>query len=271
METSPSVFGWGQGSNPVNLKFRIPTFLILLAATGFALRATAAGMPVEILDTQYTTQVEITRWLSHSSGGTTNFARTQNSQNALSDSIDNPWTGLLAAEANADLFSIHAFTPSTLGHDPYIAVSHASATSEIWFSPIESQTSILTMLFSADGHWWDCTDGTLSLLDLTTGHEVWNHQWSGWPDISDNVAGVPVRDLMSNSVVTSMELQANFVASDAYKLTMYTRTSAADSPRSPTVTLQLLGLEAIHVVPEPATLSLVSLGALGLVLMRCRR
>jgi hypothetical protein len=238
---------------------QLAVLLFLFLWAGFPSRS--FSLDVEILNAQHTTSLSLFRYNYPFDFTSTNFSRTQISSTPVSDSLNNPLTGSLAVEAHAELFGVHAFAPSPGGADSYVQTHSATATNEIWFSPLNSGSTSLTALFSAAGHWYDCSQGGLSLLDLTTGTELWNYQWTS---LSGDVAGVPVVDLMYYpTIATNMLLSADFIAGDIYKLTLHTRVNAGNSPRSPTITLQLTGLDPISIVPEPSALAMGGLGILG--------
>jgi hypothetical protein len=222
----------------------------------FVAQAEPAG--ITIFEVRNTTELQLTQsWPEES-----DFSRSLNSADFLSDSIlINPFTGTegLLAEATAGAFSVRAFTPSATAAGAWNTSSRALASCEVWFSPIMSGTTGFQLEFSADGHWWDASRGVLSLVNTTTGTEVWNYEWAFR---SGTVGGISVFDLMQNDVSADMVLGGELLESDIYKLTMLTETFAGDSPRSPQVTLQISGLNPISAVPEPTALSLVAIGAL---------
>jgi hypothetical protein len=250
----------------------LTVLLALLFPLVFTPRAYPSPVEINVLNNQSSVGFGLSRYVPPvPDGGITNFFRTLNAAAPVSDSITtNPFTGTetFLAGASADRFSVYAFSPAPYDADPMLASVQATATNEVWFAPVTTETTTLTLLFSADGHWWDCTSGELSLVNLTTGDEVWDYEWSG---TSGTVAGVPVLDLGFGQVATLLELQTAFIGANIYKLSMHTETYAGSSPKSPTVSLQLFGLEPIPSVPEPATLSLVGFGALALALARRRK
>ncbi len=221
--------------------------------------------PVYILDTQYTTTVS----MAENNPGPPLISRTITSTVPISDSLNDFFTGSLAAEANAGLFAIYANTPSQGFSDPDIIYNAASATSEVWFSLLTSQTTIINIQFSGGDHWLECSEGSLSLLDVTSGNEVWNY---GLPNpglgaIPDWAPWVYTGGLTTAGSGT-LALDTDFNAGDIYELTMSTDTLAQNDPDSPWVSLQLSGLEP---VPEPSSFALLGLGSFALAMVRRRR
>ena len=228
---------------------------------------TGYPLPINIIATQYTTAVNMQRSIQPYDGSTTNFSRTQVSPAPISDAVYDTFTESLAAEANADLFAIYANTPTQSGIDPLFWNSSASATSDVWFSPLTSETATLNIQFSGGDHWGFSSSGTLSLFDVTSGNEVWNYGWGGFAE--GTVAGVPVSELNPWGETTNLQLDTDFNAGDIYELALSTLTTAQNvDPMSPSISLQLSGLEA---VPEPSTFALLGLGSLVLAMARRHR
>ncbi|MGC3961698.1 MAG: hypothetical protein QM813_28365 [Verrucomicrobiota bacterium] len=268
MRIIPSTAILGEGAILVDSKPSISTILLLLVLASFTGRV-SAGLPIEILGVQYSTEVRISRWITpftHPNWTATNYTEVQNSSFAVGNSLSNPWTGLLAAEASAGLFGIHAYTPSSMGRDPYIASATANAVSEVWFSSQASGTATLTLEFSARSTWWNSSSGVLSLMNVSTGDEVWNYGWNG---SSGTVGGVPVSQFLptnngSYPYPATLYLDGDFNSGDIYKLTMNTRTGAGFDPQSPSIDLQITdGFDFISSIPEPTTASMIGLGLLA--------
>jgi len=259
----------------MNTKFQRSAFLGLLVLLGFALRVGAAGLPINILDTQYTNSVSVAGLIRPEGSGPfnfpkdyigTNYVRTSVSANPVSDSIYHPVSGVLEAEANAGLFSISVLTAADGRNDALRLSSNARASSELWFSPLTSETTPINLQFSGWNQWY-YSGGSVSLFDVTSGEEVWNFWWQG--SIQGTVPWT-FDDLEPGVLVhtANLMLETDFIAGNTYKLSMHTGSTSvpADSQR---ILIELSGFDPI-VVPEPTVLSLIGLGALGLVLLRRR-
>lgn len=158
---------------------RVMVWVSLLLTVAFASRGYPTPLPINILDAQYTTSVSVSSWILLEGGGIghTNYSRTTVSSVPISDSLYHPVSGLPEAEANAGLFEISAFTAAANGiYDPFRHGSGASAQSVLWFSPLTSETTTINIQFSGWEEWY-YSDGFVSLLDVTSGDEVWNFWW----------------------------------------------------------------------------------------------
>jgi hypothetical protein len=205
----------------------------VLVMPGFL--ASVYGQPLDIAvsDAQYTTYVEAYGSIGGSSTQDLQYQRTTTSSVPINDEIDVTFYEPLAPSfytscksiASAGLFS----DSSSAGW----GIANASATSQLWFSPLEDQSQMVTITYDDTSARGDL--GSLSLVDLTTGSELWNFGWSF---------------SFANSVTPGdeFELETTFVASDQYELTMNVQTSAGHDSDSNQI--QLAGLQ---VVPEPAT------------------
>jgi hypothetical protein len=235
----------------------------LLLTLAFA--STGYSLPIDILNTQYTTTASITYF----DPTTADFSRTLTATVPISDSLYGVVSGALAAEDNASLFGIYVNTPSIAQIEPDICGNAASATSTLWFSPLTSQTTSINIQFSGGDHWIMSAGGALSLLDVTSGNEVWNYglpnpgqganpDWSPW---------VYTGEIITAGTAT-LALDTDFNAGDIYELNISTYTLAQNDPDSPWVSLQLSGLEP---VPEPSAFIVLGLGSLALAMVRrCR-
>lgn len=232
-------------------------------------RSYSDPLPINILDAQYTTVVDYAEQTSIG-GVATNFSRTMVSPVQIGDSLYNPVTGQLSAQADAGQFGISAYTAACgsnlLGYDPFAQNSVANATSELWFSPLTSQTTTINIQISAWNQ-WQFTSGTLSLLDVTSGNELWNYWWGDFT--SQNPGTVPwvITSGGDPNATATLQLDTSFNASDTYILTMNTVT-ASNPGDSEQILVQLSGLEP---VPEPSTVAFLGLGLLALARVRRRR
>jgi len=249
------------------MSFRPIVWVLLLLSFAFASTGLADPLRINILDAQYTTSLSISRYQPYD-GHTTNFSRTQVSPVPTSDSMNNPVTGQLSAEANAGLFGISVYTAAAgtniSGYDPLTLGSGASATSALWFSPLASQTTTINIQFSGWNQWY-YSGGSVSLLDVTSGDEMWNYGWGGLP----SGGAVPWVDTYGGDprVTAALTLNTNFNASDIYKLTMNTG-SGSNPPDVEHILIQLYGFEPI---PEPSAFTLLGLGSLALAIVRRRK
>jgi hypothetical protein len=214
------------------------------------------SVPINILDAQYTTAVFL--------NGTASSSRTQTSPVPMSDSLyepnypDDPTMAI----ANAGLLGISARTTALPLHGPP-AQSSAFAESDLWFSPLTSQTTTINIQLNAN--FWlggnNFTAGNVSLLDVTSGNELWNYAWGSWGVVtyggpSGMNDGTPFPWDTGNSHAT-LTLDTDLNGSDTYELIMRTGSNAATDAESESIQL-LSGLEP---VPEPSTFALISLGA----------
>jgi hypothetical protein len=116
-------------------------------------------------------------------------------------------------------------------------VGNASATNQIWFSPVMDQAQTLEIqiaTFAASA------SGSVGLFDLTANSTVWKYFWdySNPYYSSNNIPWNP------NSVGNAdFNVTTPFLASHQYKLTMVTACSAADDSESSSV--QLTGLQLV--------------------------
>ena len=259
----PSFFAADSGAFKLGAKARTsfrPIVWVALCLT-LAFAQTGYPVPINILNNQYTTEVDLEEYYNSIGAGLT-ISRTNSSPVPISDSLYNPVTGQLSAQANAGLFGISANTDAGAAYDPNAVNSHASATSELWFSPLTSQTTTINIQFS--GWWqWYYSWGTVSLLDVTSGNEQWDYGWNGfngtvpWVD----TGGSDLRE------TATLQIDTAFNASDTYYLYMNAQTDSnpADAEQ---ILIQLTGLEPI---PEPSTFTLLGLGSLALAMMRRHR
>jgi hypothetical protein len=144
-------------------------------------------------------------------------------------------------------------------------VANASATSQLWFSPLVDQTQIvgININFEAGSPY---TDGSISLLDLTSNSELWNYNWNF-------INYAPADFSWDPSVgigLANINVDTDFLALHQYELTMMTASNAGDDSES--VQIQLTGLVAVSAVPEPSTtLFLAMCGASLMIFRRLRK
>jgi len=225
---------------------------LIFASTGYSL-------PINILDTQYTTTLTVTQNLPPST------SRTTTSTVPISDSQYDALSGALAVEASAGLFATYANTANLFFLDPEWFNSAASATSEVWFSPLISQTTTINIQFSGSDHWLEGSAESWSLLDVTSGNEVWNYGSPnpGLGPVPDWAPWVFTGDFTSPGSGT-LAIDTDFNAGDIYELTMSVATYAGSvDPIAPSVSSQLTGLEP---VPEPSTFALFGLALFALAM-----
>lgn len=219
----------------------------------------AQPLSVVISSAQYTTYVEAT---TQGFPDTTYppISRTTVSSSPISDEIDMPFemfsqVGTNYVIANAGLFEVSDRTGWGRGN--------ASATSQLWFSPLVDQTQTIGIQIYAVGATQPqmFTAGQVSLFDLTADSELWNYSWSVRIDPYAGPGNVPW-DPADNSRA-NFNLDTDFLASHQYELTMMTCSCAGDDTEI--VQIQLTGLDA---VPEPSVVSLILLALPGLPALR---
>jgi hypothetical protein len=231
----------------VKTKFYRAAFLGLLVLMGFALRAGAAGLPIEILDTRNATRLLIEKGVSSSTYS--NITQTQTSAFSISDELYS-WNGLFVGKSTADLFSVSALTTNLINLiqiDRLTYYSAARATNEVWFSPVSSSTMTLGFEMSLTGgfHQLDAVV-SVGLLNITSGQELLSYKSSA----------------RGSALIESAPV--SFAAGDTYKLSIaaWTIEDSAGGPWAVTTSsLRVFGFDPIS-VPEPTTASIVGLGLL---------
>jgi len=213
--------------------------------------AASASLPIDILNKQFTTIVSLASYYPDLvSGVLSNDVRETISPVPTSSSLYNYRSGGgLVAETHAGLTDISAYTSIT--YDGYVKYSSATTKSEIWFTPLSSETATINMAFLGE-HFWFYSQGSLSLTDVTSGEQIWNYGWAG-----PGPGTVPWQ--VSEGIATaSITIDTDFNAADTYYLSMSTQTAAQGD--SEFIQVQVFGLEPI---PEPST---AALGALAIAL-----
>ena len=218
-------------------------------------------LSVAVSGTQYTTYVEA------QGQPTTTYSpisRTTISSSPISDEIDVPidpgtFGGPTITHALADTGLFVVSDQTGWGF------ANASATSQLWFSPLVDQTQTIGIQINAVGATQpqEFTGGQVSLLDLTSDSELWNYNWS--VEVGPNVGSGNVPWDPADPSTANFSLDTDFLASDQYELTMQTYSNAGDDTES--VQIQLSGLQA---VPEPSSICLILLFLAGLPAVRCR-
>jgi len=240
-------------------------------ALGVCMAAQAAPpLEVSVLNSQYTTYVFVqtngfNANVDSSSSG--NFeiwspgnSRMMGSPVSISDSLYLDGTGILAAEANADMFGVSAFTDMHQaffqgwpGHN-----STAGAESVISFLPLTGGTATTDLEFTAD-YDWSYSAGSVSLFDVTSNQTLWNYGWY----LSS--ASLPWTGYPGGPASAILSVETDFNAADTYSLTIYTQTYA-DQDNEQT-SIQLSGFE---IVPEPSAFALIGLGTAAALILRRR-
>jgi hypothetical protein len=218
----------------------------------------AQPLSVAVSSAQYTTYVE-------AEGTPTSIyppvSRTTVSAFPISDQIAMPLTegfgagGTNYAIANAGVFGVSDRTGW--------GVANASATSQLWFSPTADQTQTIGIQVYAIGASQPLrfTGGQISLLDLTSGSEVWNYYWSVL--VSPNAGSGNVPWDLTDQSTANFSVDTGFLASHQYELTMMVNSSAGDDTEI--AQIQLAGLQA---VPEPSSVCLILPALAGLFAAR---
>jgi len=221
-----------------------------------AFASTAYSTPIDLLSAQYTTIVSLDSFVSG-----TSFCRTQVSLVPISDALYYS-DGRVIANANAGVMGMSAHTSAFPAPPDFIHGAYAFTESDLWFSPVTSQTTTIGIQFSAGPH-ITFTYGYVSLLDVTSGIKLWNYGWDlGNPGAQHDWTPVPWV-LTGDSGTAVLMLDTTLNASDTYQLSMSTSSGAASD--SETESIQLFGLEP---VPEPSTFALLGLGSITAAMVR---
>lgn len=245
---------------------RVSPFLTLaFASTGYP-------VPIYVLNTQNTVAVMIA-----AGGGYPQFTDSQSSQAPISDSLYTTNTQAYLSypagysypmcTANADLLAVSGMT--TFNQVNEQISSSAYVESDLWFSPVTSQTATINIQYFAVGAAISeaYTAGNVSLLDVTSGNEVWNYGWDyyiSWAGLYGAPSGInDGTPILFTDNSGSLTLDTDLNASDTYELII--RTGSQSGGDSEDESIQVTGLEPI---PEPSALALICLGSLALALVR---
>jgi hypothetical protein len=235
--------------------------LLLTMAFASGSFSASATLPIDILGGQFTTLVSLASYYPNflPGGVLSNDVREVVSSAPVASTIYNYRSGGgVVAEADASLLEISAYTSIT--YDGYVDSSVATVRSEIWFSPLSSQTASLNLEFLGE-HMWFYSQGSVSLTDITSGQEIWNYGWAG-PS-----SGTVPWEVSAGLATASLTLNTDFSATDTYYLNMYTETAARGDAEF--IQIQMVGLEPI---PEPASAAVAALGTvLALVFRHVKR
>ena len=216
----------------------------------------AQPLNVQLLDARYTTFVSVTiRTNFPVPSGSTNISRTIESSFPHSDSlrVDDPagWPYRATADASTGLFELSGAT-AAFGLE-YVLYAAAGAIDQIRFSPAKDQVQSVGIQI-ARGDKWLFTEGSVSLLDLTSNSELWHYSWH----FLNNPFGNIPWDPGSFDATANFNVDTDFLASHQYELTMFTSMDAASDSES--AWIRVTGLEA---VPEPASLCLTLMAQAG--------
>jgi hypothetical protein len=237
-------------SKPKYMK-QICPFLGVLVAFLFTGSTYAQPVPIGISGLRYSTFVSAT---TPSNGVFTTASRTTLSSSSFSDELivqgDNNYGG--ESRANSSLAEVEAYSGVFGGN------GLASASSQIYFSPLVNRTETVGLQFSSAVGYY-CCSGLVSLFDLTSQLELWNYSWS------NRSGNVPWVSTPGGAGSASAELypRSDFLASHHYQLTLMT--SARSASDHDQCRIRLTGLQQ---VPEPAGVCLLLMGLLGLPLLR---
>jgi hypothetical protein len=240
---------------------------------------------VSMLNSQYTTYVMV-QGTNGESGTITQAgdfqlwpwgnSRMTVSPAPVSDEMYAPVSGLLSAQAGAEIFGVSAY--SSMGgfeHEvDVMAGAHnatAGAEGEISFSPLVSGTVNLELDFAGNYEWF-YSQGFANLIDLTSGQTLWAYGWN----MSDESSWIRNANGTASAIYS---LETTLSVSDTYALTMYTQTfSDSDAEEA---TIQLSGLEVVPespgftavgtggvvFVPEPSLFNLAGFGVAVLLIL----
>jgi len=236
---------------------------IIIALLTLTFASTGYPVPINILDTQYTTTLGD---FTSPPYPATNYSRTQSSAAPISDTLYDSH-GDSEASANAGLFGVSEVTSSSPYNISFEGVqsSYAFVESDLWFSPLTSQTTTMNIQISLNTLQFHYQQGAVNLLDVTTGNEVWSYGNGTFPsgitygtalDPSDFTEGIQGTD--------TLMIDTDLNASDTYELSLLAGSNSSDDFENESIQL-LSGLEP---VPEPSTVALIGLGSLAMVMVR---
>jgi hypothetical protein len=215
----------------------------------------AQSLIVAVSSAQFTTYVEAE---GYPVAAYPPISRTTTASSPVYDEIDLPCPEYFPnvtnhALANAGLLVVSAQTGW--------GVANASATSQLLFSPLSDQTQTVGININFEAG-LPYTDGSISLLDLTSNSELWNYSWNGPFSAPVNFSWDPSFGIG----LANINVDTDFLASHQYELTMMTGSNAGDD--SENVQILLTGLVA---VPEPSTALFLAMCGASFIISRHQR
>ena len=226
--------------------------LIVLALLLSAAPATADSLGVTVLSNSYVTNVALN--VKKFVGSDIESVVTTHSLSSTSPIVDEVHgSAKVFAKATADTFSVSSVTSALfdINLDEVSAFANADASSTLWFAPVQDGVAKLLLTFATGNFESRFTQGLVSLYDATANQTLWTYSSDGGVG---NVPWTPDFDCCSGTVAISQA----FFSSHVYLLTMHAGSDAnTDSMRISA------GISGLHTVPEPGTLSMLALGALG--------
>jgi hypothetical protein len=216
----------------------------------FACHVCAQPLHVAVSNAQYTTYVEaqgdpITDYPQTS--------RTTLSLTPISDELAFPIEFASVtnhAIASAGLFEVSA--------QAGWGKANATATSQLWFSPVTDQTGSIGIQIDAPlrhGFNW----GEISLLDITADSQLWDYHWDQSQADSGNIPWDPAYGYFG---MVNFTTSTDFLASDEYELTLTVSANAGDDTANAQIEVT---------VPEPSTTLLLGVFGAALAILHRRK
>lgn len=241
---------------------------LAVLALGVCVSAQAAPLEITVLNANYTASVGwscITDSVTASSGSSSIVSASPASDMYINQNSDLPMYNVKWAEADASLFEIFGYTSTSGGVEGFgqSTTSSATARTDIFFSPLSSQTTSIDLDFLGANEWY-YSDGYVSLVDVTANQTLWNYGWAlmgqGTVPWTNNYDGV------ASQFHAAVSVDTDFDATHTYELVMNTDTDSNGDTQN--VQIQLFGIEA---VPEPSACALIGLGVAAWLVIRRRR